>query len=363
MKIAMLGLKGIPWPGGIETVVEQVGSRLAERGHQVTVFVRPHYTPRQVSQYKGMRLVSLPSIATKNLDAITHSLLSVLVATSARPDVVHIHATGSSVYAFLPRWMGIPSVVTSHGLDWQRSKWGRLARQYLRFTDYTTCRFPSKTTAVSRSLQRYYQAKYKKEVIYIPNGSHPVDKRPASEIRKMGLEGNDYIFFASRLVPEKGCHYLIEAYQQLDTNMKLVIAGDGVLGDEYARSLSRESDQKILFLGFTRGLLLEELLSNAYIYVLPSEVEGLSTGLIEAMSYGNCVLASNIAENQEVIEDSGITFQNKDVRDLREKLQVLLDHPQLVADYKQNSAGFIGHKYNWSTVTSQYEQVYQSLLK
>jgi len=362
MKIAMMGLKGIPCPGGVETVVEEIGSRLVKRGHEVVIFVRPHYTSRALKEYKGMKLINLPSIPTKNLDAITHSFLSVFGAINVKPDLVHIHSTGNSIYAFLPRIFGIPTVVTSHGLDWQRAKWGKFAKKYLKFTDRTTCFFPTATTAVSQKMRKYYQDTYKKEVLYIPNGANEVERLPPKEILKLGLKGNDYILFASRLVPEKGCHYLVRAYKKLGTNKKLIIAGDGVLGDKYAESLKREANSSILFLGFVTGNLLKELLSNAYLYILPSEIEGLSAGLIEAMSYQNCVLVSDIEENCEAIGSSGFTFKNKSVDDLAEKLSYLLNHPKVVESHRKTCFDDVKARYDWDKVTDEYEKLYQSLV-
>lgn len=359
----MMGLKGVPCPAGVETVVEEVGSRLVQRGHEVIVFVRPHYTPRDLKEYKGMRLINLPSIPTKNLDAITHSFLAVINSIGLKPDVVHIHSTGNSIYAFLPRWFGIPSVVTSHGLDWQRAKWGRFARRYLQFTDRTTCSFPNATTAVSQRMQRYYEETYHHKVHYIPNGANRVQRLEPNEILKLGLKGNDYLFFASRLVPEKGCHYLIDAYKRLNTDKKLVIAGDGVLGDPYAEKLKKEASAKVIFLGFVRGVLLQELLSNAYLYLLPSEIEGLSAGLIEAMSYQNCVLVSNIEENREAIGNSGFTFENKSVNDLEEKLDYLLNHPEVVDEQRVRCYENVHSRYDWEKVTSEYEQLYTLLTR
>ncbi len=362
MKIAMFGLKGIPYTAGVETVVEELGSRLADRGHEVVVFVRPQYTPRSSKEYRGMRLVNLPSIPTKNLDAISHSFLSAFGSIATRPDIVHIQATGNSIYAFLPRWFGIPTVVTSHGLDWRRAKWGGFAREFLKFTDYTTCKFPSATVAVGQKLQQYYQEAFKRNVFYIPNGANPVERIEPNEILKFGLHGEDYLLFASRLVPEKGCHYLIEAYKKLNTDKKLVIAGDGVTDDEYVKSLKKEANPNIIFLGFIRGNLLRELLSNAYLYILPSEVEGLSVGLIEAMSYHNCVLVSDIEENREVLHNSGFTFINKSVEDLALKLENLLREKELVDQQKKICYESVIERYNWEKITDQYEDLYNHLL-
>jgi glycosyltransferase involved in cell wall biosynthesis len=359
----MMGLKGVPCPGGVETVVEEIGSRLVARGHEVFVFVRPHYTPRELKEYKGMRLINLPSIPTKNLDAITHSALCTFRSIGLKPDVLHIHSTGNSVFAPISRLFGIPTVVTSHGLDWQRAKWGKFARTFLKLSDYSTCKFPNAVTAVSQKMQKYYQENYHRSVVYIPNGAKESPIQSPELIHDFGLNGNDYILFASRLVPEKGCHYLIEAFRSLNTDKKLVIAGDGVLGDRYAEELKKSASQNILFLGFVRGALLAELLSNSYIYVLPSEIEGLSAGLIEAMSYRNCVLVSDIEENCEAVGDSGVTFASKSVDDLRNKLEYLLTHPEFVTQQKEYCYQNVTARYDWDKVTSVYETLYSSLVK
>jgi glycosyltransferase involved in cell wall biosynthesis len=363
MKIAMFGIKGLPVPAGAENVAEQIGSRLVKRGHQVTIYVRPHYTPRTLKEYKGMRLIQIPSIPTKHLDAITHSFLACLAAIASDAEIIHIHATGNSVFAWLPRLFGKKTIVQSHGLDWQRAKWGRPAKFYLRMTDYTTTHFPNAVTAVSQKVQRYYQDSFHRPVIYIPNGVAPVQKVAPREMLQYGLQGNDYIFFAARLVPEKGCHYLLEAYRMLgQLDKKLVIAGDGAYGDSYAEELKKQANERILFLGFVQGRLLEELLSNAYLYVLPSEIEGLSVGLLEAMNYGNCVLVSNIEENLEAIGTAGLSFQSTSSADLADKLHLLLMDDALVSQYRNQAQQAVGEKYDWENVTDQYEALYHSLM-
>ena len=362
MKIAMFGIKGIPVPAGAEVVAEQVGSRLVQRGHQVTVYVRPHYTPRTLTEYKGMRLIHLPSIPTKNLDAITHSFLSTLAVMASDAEVVHIHSTGNSIFAFLPRLRGMKTVVQSHGLDWQRAKWGRFAKWYLRLTDYSTVHFPNAVTAVSRKMTDYYQRLSRRKVVYIPNGVADVERVRPNLIRQFGLEGDDYLFFAARFVPEKGAHYLIEAFERLATPKKLVLAGDGDYGNAYARTLKSHASERIIFPGFAQGALLQEFLSNAYLYILPSEIEGLSTGLLEAMNYGNCVLTSDIEENLEAVSEAGFTFQSRSVDDLAEKLQVLVSNEDLVRSRRLDSQERVRAFYNWETVTDQFEKLYRDII-
>jgi glycosyltransferase involved in cell wall biosynthesis len=359
----MLGVKGIPHTGGIENVVEQLGTRLVKKGHEVIVYVRPHYTPRHLKEYRGMTLIHLPSIHTKHLDAVTHTSLASLHVAWLGADVVHIHSIGLSILAPITRAWGIKTVVQSHGLDWQRDKWGKLAKTCLRLTDYTTVFFPNVTTVVSQKMQKYYQDRFGRKVTYIPNGVSDLAKADPQKICDFGLHGDDYILFASRLVPEKGCHYLLEAYRQLgNPAKKLVIAGDANYGDHYVADLKKRESENILFLGFVKGRLFEELMSNAYIYVLPSEIEGLSTGLLEAMSYGNCVLISDIEENIEVVGESGVSFTSGNIQDLRDKLAYLLACKDIVEKHKDKARAHVLSYYNWDNVADQYEALYGSLV-
>lgn len=360
----MVGVKGIPLPAGIDNVVEQLGGRLVERGHEVTVYVRPHYTPKDCKEFRGMRLIHVPSIRTKSLDAITSTLFATIGSIRERPDVVHIHSTGLSVFAPFPRMVGITTIVQSHGLDWQRAKWQGFARSFLKMADYTTVHFPDVATVVSKKLKTYYEEKYRRLVEYIPNGAPATTKISPDEVREFGLSGDDYILFAARLVPEKWCHGLIEAYNRIPhPSKKLVIAGDGHYGDAYATQLKCNASENVRFLGFVTGRKMQALLSNAYIYVLPSEIEGLSTGLIEAMAYGNCALVSDIEENLEVIEDKGFHFKVGDVEDLRRKIEYLLKHPDVVESYRPLARDHVGKSYNWDRVTDQYETLYIKLIE
>lgn len=363
MQISMLGVKGIPHPGGIEHVVEQVGSRLVERGHQVSVYVRKHYTPLAVTSYRGMRLIHLPSINTRALDALSHTALAAAHAALTGADIAHIHSIGLSVFAPLTRARGIGTIVQSHGLDWQRDKWGRLAKAYLKLSDYTTVMLPDETMVVSKTMQRSYRERFGREVRYVPNGVARPEPVAPQEIGQLGLRGRDYILFAARLVPEKGCHYLIEAYRGLpNPRLPLIIAGDENYANHYTTELKRQGDHDIRFLGFVKGRLMQELLSNAYLYVLPSAIEGLSTGLLEAMSYGNAVLVSDIPENHEVVGDSGATFRSKSVASLRAQLAALLDDEALAQRYRERARAHVAHHYDWEAVVDQYEALYRLLI-
>lgn len=357
----MFGIKGIPVPAGAENVAEQVGSRLVKRGHQVTIYVRPHYVPHTLKEHKGMKLVHLPSVATKNLDAITHSFFSSLAAMASDAEIIHVHSTGNSIFSLLPRLLGKKTVVQSHGLDWQRAKWGKFARLYLHLTDYSSVYFPNAVTAVSKKMTAYYQSLTRRSVVYIPNGVLQPERLPPNLIRKYGLEGNDYVLFAARLVPEKGAHYLLEAFNCLNTNKKLVIAGDGVFNDLYSKKLKSWASERIIFTGFAQGDLLSELMSNCYCYVLPSEIEGLSTGLLEALSYGSCVLVSDIEENLEVIGEAGSTFESKSVENLKLKLDSLLSNEEAVRCFRSRASDHARSHFDWERITDQFEVLYNSL--
>lgn len=363
MRIAMLGVKGIPYTGGIENVVEQLGSRLVRKGHEVIVYVRPHYMPRGQSEYKGMKLIYLPSLRTKYFDALIHSFLASIHSLFLKIDIAHIHSTGLSILALFPRAKGVKTIVQSHGLDWQRKKWGHFAKAYLKMSDYFTVSFPNATTVVSKKMKKYYEDKFRKNVHYIPNGVNDFSKVEPKEIHSLGIREDEYILFASRLVPEKGCHYLIKAYKELENpSKKLVIAGDANYRSRYTSELKKQGNENIIFLGFVRGRLLQELMSNAYIYVQPSEIEGLSIALLEAMSYGNCVVVSDIEENLEVIGDCGFYFRDRNYKDLKRVLEFLMRNEEIVYEMRRKARDHVIKAYNWDLVADQFEALYFSLL-
>ncbi|UCF79363.1 MAG: glycosyltransferase family 4 protein [Candidatus Eiseniibacteriota bacterium] len=362
MKVAMIGQKGIPATyGGIERHVEEVGTRLAARGHEVAVYCRYYYT-RMKDKYRGVKLIRLPSIRTKHLDTATHCAVSTLDAMVRGFDVVHFHALGPSLFSALPRLAGAKTVVTIHGLDWQREKWGPAASWVLKRCEYPAVSFPTRTVVVSRTLQEYFREKYGVESVVIPNGTNIPTPRPLSRLKKKGLEPRKYILFVGRLVPEKGCHYLIEAYQKLETDAKLVIAGGSSFSSEYVESLKRHASDRVLLLDYVYGDDLEELWSNALLVALPSTLEGLSISLLEALSYGKCVLVSDIAENLEVVEDCAPSFRSKDVGDLRRKLEELLAAPDVLASYEERAKQHILQRFTWDGVTKSLEQLYVELL-
>jgi glycosyltransferase involved in cell wall biosynthesis len=364
MKIAMIGSRGIPVTySGIETHLEQLCPRLVKKGHQLVVYCKKDIDYLE-DLFQGVNLRKVPSITSKHFETLTRSFLSVLTELFSKNDIVHFHALGPSVFAILPRIFHKQTVVTVHGLDWQRAKWGAFASSCLRFGEWTSARICHTVICVSQTLRDYYRAKYGIKAYYIPNGVNMPYYLPPETIKLKGLDCKNYILFLSRLVPEKGCHYLIKAFNQLNTSMKLVIAGGSGHSEEYVQQLKKCADgnDQIIFTGFVSGKILIELFSNAYAYVLPSEVEGLPISLLEAMSYENCVVTSDIPENIEIVNGYGFTFKNKDIGSLQVVLDKLLKNPALVAEKGKSGKRLVQQEYNWDKIANQTECLYRKLL-
>lgn len=362
MKIAMIGSRGIPETySGIETALKAMCPRLVAKGHEVAVYCRAYYG--LPDEYQGVHLISLPSINTKHLDTISHVALCIIHSLSQDFDILHFHALGPTLLSWVPKIAGYKIVATVQGLDLQRAKWGPVARTALRIAELTSAILPHRTIVVSEVLKSYYETKFGSSATYIPNGvAVPEHSPPRLLPKEYGLHGNDYVLFASRLVPEKGVHYLLEAHSRLKTPIKLVIAGEGIHSRHYVASLQEMAGPNVIFTGHVTGQLLEELFSNAYLYVLPSEIEGLSLSLLEAMSYGLCVLVSDIPENAEAVRDHGFTFQSGSSDSLAEVLEQLLHDENLVKEYRLKSRTRVEEEYNWDRVTDLTEQVYLSLI-
>lgn len=318
MKIAMIGHKRIPSrEGGIEIVVEQLATRMVQAGHSVDVYNRKghHVSGKEndagesakMKQYKGIQLITVPTFQNRQLNAVVYSFLATIRALFGRYDVIHYHAEGPCSMLWIPHLFGIRTVATIHGLDWQRSKWGGFAEKFLLFGEKVAVKYADEIIVLSANMQQYFKDTYNRETILIPNGvMKPVVKSDVHIKEKWGLTKDSYILFLARIVPEKGLHYLLDAYRGIQTEKKLVIAGGSSHTDDYMEEIKKKAsqDDRILMTGFVQGELLEELYSNAYVYVLPSDVEGMPISLLEAMSYGNCCLISNIAENVEVVTDA-----------------------------------------------------------
>jgi len=366
IKIAIIGSRGFPgFNAGVEKSLEEICPRLAERGHEVTLYCSSKVATTE-TYYKNIRLKRMPAIPTKHLETLSRTVFSAWDALFSQFDIVHYHSIGPALMSWISRLSpSSKTVVTVHGLDWQRAKWGFVARTSLRIGEQSAILFPHRTIVVSKHLKRYYKSQYKKDVTYIPNGVTVCKPLPENLIKeKWGLATGEYVFFVSRLVPEKECHTLIRAFLKVKTNKKLVIAGASWHSNEYVADLHKlaAEDSRIIFTGWAEGDLLNELYANAYLYCLPSTIEGLSLALLEAMSFGLCPLVSDIPENTDVVQDNGVAFKTGNVLDLTLKLQELVDHPQTVKCLGAAAKKSVLAEYSWDKNCDDLEQTYRELL-
>lgn len=360
MKISHIVLKTLPYGGGIEKYIEEIGPRLVGMGHEIVVYVMAHYgDPPPL--YKGMKIKVVPALASKSAEKMSSSLRATLDAClREKPDLVHFHSFTQQT-SFLPRWFGIPTLVQGHGIEWRRSRWNWAGRTILKWSEQIMVRSASRLTVVSQVQRAYLMEKYGRESVYIPTGVNPPRIQEPSEITRFwGLKGRDYLLTAVRVVPEKGVHYLIEAYRRIKTPLKLVIAGDPGHEKEYYESLKEMAggDPKILFTGFQTGAVYAELMSNPYLFVLASEIEGLPTVLLEALSYGNCCLASDIPENLEALRGKGPSFEARSSLSLAARLEELLGDREKTEQYRKMSTEGLQENFSWDKIALQFHELY-----
>jgi glycosyltransferase involved in cell wall biosynthesis len=364
MRIAMMGSRGVPARyGGSETAIEEVGRRLVERGHQVVVYCRRHNNSATLRWHLGMERVVLPSAHTKNLDTPSHTLLSMMHALAFRKaDLLHFHGVGNAL--FLPALRPLPTatVVTVDGPDWERPKWGGLARWSLRFSARLAVALADALIIDNRPSQRYFAEHFGTEGHYIPYGAYLVDEPEADALESFGLHDRGYVLFVGRLIPDKGVHLLVEAFEGVQTDLQLAIVGDNPYFPDYIRRLKSTRDPRIRFLGYQFGAPYRQLCSHAYLYVHPLLVDGTSPALLQSMGFGNCILTSDLPEAMDVVGDTGFSFRTNDVNHLRLALQELIDRPDMVEEGRRRARERVGRLYNWDLVTDQHEELYRTLL-
>ena len=362
LRIAFIGARGIGCAySGIETYYEEVGARLAARGHAVYAYCRRHATPAG-TDFRGVTPIFRPSIRTKHGETFSHTLASTADVLFRSMDIVQYHALGPSLFASIPRVRGMRTVASIRGLDWQREKWGRVATTFLKFCEGMSYRLPNAVSVVSRTLQQHYRTRYGADTTWIPNGVTLEPVPPVQEILSLGLFGHDYFMFMGRLSPEKGCDLLIDAYAPLAGQAKLVIAGGSSYTDGYLESLKRSAPPGVIFPGRVGGRLRAELYAHALAFVLPSTIEGQSVALLEAMGFGACVLVSDIPENREVVDGVGLTFPGRDRAALTERLQWVLDASDEAAALGRLGRQRVEAEYTWDEVARRTEAFYYELL-
>ena len=369
MKIAMIGHKRIPSrEGGVEVVVEELATRLVKNGHQVDVYNRmgknvqdknADRDKRKLKTYRDVNIITIPTINKKGLDALIYSFFFFFIVSFKKYDVIHYHAEGSCAMLWIPKIFRKRIVVTIHGLDWQRSKWGGFATKYIKFGEKIAVKYADEIIVLSEGVQKYFKDTYNRDTHLIPNGVSKPKIKEANVIKqKWNLEKDSYILFLARIVPEKGLHYLLDAFKQIDTDKKLVIAGGASHTNDYLEAIKKKAgeDKRVIMTGFIQGIELEELFGNCYLYCLPSDIEGMPLSLLEAMSYGCNVLVSNIEENVQVTGSYATKFEKSNVQDLKLKLE------QCLKENNRNNSNEISEyvlkKYNWNEILKETENIY-----
>ena len=370
LRIGMFGQKRLSREGGIEIVVKELATRMVQNGYEVTCYNRSghhvsgdEFDDTQEKVYLGIKQKFVPTIEKKGLAAVSASFFAALCCALGRYDVVHIHAEGPAFFCWIPKLFGKKVIVTIHGIDWQREKWkSGFGSKFIRQGEKNAVKYADEIIVLSKGVQTYFVDTYGRKTRFIPNGvTRPKVRQAESIANRFGLTKDSYILFLGRLVPEKGIRYLIEAFKNVETDKRLVIAGGSSDTDEFANELKElaKGDERILFTGFVQGKELEELYSNAYIYTLPSDLEGMPLSLLEAMSYGNCCLVSDIDECTEVVENKALIFKKSNVNDLKKTLQEVCVRADAVEMLKKQAADFICNKYNWDEIVQETLELYR----
>lgn len=364
MKIALMGSRGIPaCYSGFETFYENLAIRLSARGHQVTVYNRKQYVNHPSKYYKGVRLVTLPTLRNKHLDTLYHTFMSVIHAAFQRYDIAYLCIVGNSPLTLFTRLFGMKTVLNVDGEDWKRDKWRGLEKTYLKMCERVATIFPHVVISDSEVIRKRYREDYKAETVFIPYGANIGRSEDVSYLAKFGLTNNEYILFVGRSVPENNAHVLIDAFNRLKSNYKLVIVGDAPYVDDYKEGLKSMAGENVVFTGYLFGDGYASLSSHCYLFVLPSGVDGTRPVLLDQLGFGNCVLVNNTPANLEVIADAGTWFDGTQGADaLSQKLEQLLADRDAVIEYRERAVERVRKTYSWEAVTEQYEQLFLKLM-
>jgi glycosyltransferase involved in cell wall biosynthesis len=362
MKIAIMGIRGIPANyGGFETFIEQMAPRLAARGHDVTVYGRSNMIDYREPLYKGVHIKIMPTISHKYLDTVIHTLVCCLYSFFKRYDVVFICNSANAAFCILPRMMGKPVVLNVDGLEWKRQKWNWAGKAFYRLSEFLATFFATAIVSDAREVQTYYHEKFQKASTYIPYGAPETPRESREILDRFGLKPREYVLYVSRMEPENNAHRVVEAFEKVVTDKKLVMVGDAPYSSAYIATLRDTRDPRILFTGYVFGQGYHELQSHAYCYVQATEVGGTHPALLEGMGYGNCVLANDVPEHREVLAQTGCYFSTREKDSLRERLQYLLDNPLVVARYREVVRQRVHERYSWDKVTADYEALFMKV--
>ncbi len=364
MRIAFLGTRGVPGNyGGFETFVEELGARLAQHGHEVTVYCRTGNQPHPKARYRGMRLLHLPAIRHKSAETLSHTGLSALHAMTQRYDLVYVCNSANAPICFVPKLRGQKTVLNVDGLEWRRRKWGRLARRYYQWASRLAAQMPIEIVTDAKVIQRYYHERFGRATTCIGYGTvlyergHDAERLAAHALRPQG-----YILYVSRLEPENNARLVVDAYRQVETDVPLVIVGDAPYARTYIDEVKAAADDRVRFLGYQFGRDYHALQANALLYVQATEVGGTHPALVEALGHGNAVIAHDVPEHREVVGDAGAYFAFRDPNDLARQLTAMLGDSVAAARLRQMAANRAMKRYSWDAVTEQYEAFFDEVL-
>jgi len=363
LKIALIGTRGIPANyGGFETFAEECAAGLVARGHEVTVYGRSHYVPKSLRSYRGAEIVVLPTLRWKYTDTVVHALLSVLHSLLRSYDAILICNAANSIFAWIPRLIGLPVVVNVDGVERLRRKWNWLGRSYYRLAELLSIWFPDAIVTDARVIQQYYLEQYGARSVFIPYGALTDRPEGRDALASLGLSPGDYFLYVSRLEPENNAQQVVEAFERVRTDRRLVVVGDAPYSKTYIRRVKATRDPRILFPGAIYGSGYRQLQANAFCYIHATEVGGTHPALIEAMGQGNLIVANHTPENAESLGSAGLLYRKNDTEDLAHHLQEIADHPEIYAHLKQAALERARSLYSWASVVSQYEDLFLRLI-
>jgi glycosyltransferase involved in cell wall biosynthesis len=363
LQIAIVGSRGIPHTySGYEAFIGEVAPRLVGRGHAVTVYCRKSLFEEKPRVYKGVRLIYLPSIETKTMGTLTHTLVSMCDVIFRGTDVLFVVNVANAFHCVLPRLLGKKVAINVDGLDWKRDKWGPLAKKYFYWNAKHVGKIcPNGVVTDAQEMQRIYLEEFGTRSVSIAYGANIETSTNADVVRKYGLEPFQYYLIASRLVPENNADLIVRAFEQVHTSRLLAVAGSANYRSEFVEQLKRASNQRVRFLGHVSNPEhIKELHCNAYGYIHGHSLGGTNPALLKALGFGNCVFALNTAFNREVLQDYGILFE-RDPTDLARKLQHFEDHPGQAAEYRLRAPCRVREAYTWERITDQYEELFWAL--
>jgi glycosyltransferase involved in cell wall biosynthesis len=360
MKLAIVGTRGIPANyGGFETFAEELATRLAARGHDVTVYCRSNNIRHPHKTYKGVRLVILPTVGTKHLDTVAHTLLSVLHAAPKRFDCILMCNAANAIFGIVPRLARIPLILNVDGIERMRKKWGIVARAYYRISERLATIIPDIVVTDAEVIREYYLQTYNTTSVMIAYGAECGRTNSTAVLDRLGVQPGEYFLYVSRLEPENNAHLVIQAFENAETDKLLLIVGDAPYARDYIAQLKATRDPRIRFPGAIYGTGYRELQSHAYAYIQATEVGGTHPALIEAMAAGNCVIAKNTPENREVLAGTGLFFD--DAEELLSRIRLTLANPTLVARLRMEAQARARVRYSWDAVTDAYEKLFRTL--